>query len=106
MSRAKASADRLIAKHGFAVTISATDADTAAVVDRSGYAVITGVLPHLLAGSVALQVDDEILLVTAEALPEIGARLTYLDRDRVVAATTPTMEGAVAAAHTVVARVG
>lgn len=106
MSRAKDAANRMIAAKGFALTISATDPDTSAVVDRAGYGVITNVLPHALRGAVDLNLDDEVLIVTADTLPEIGARVAYLDRDRVVAAVTPTMDGSTTAMFEIVARVG
>jgi hypothetical protein len=106
MSRAQATADRLLARYGVPVTIVATHPTTGVTSTRTGSAAIVGEPRREFVGAVPVEAGDEELLVTGTAAPEQGARITYADRSRVVARAERIMDRATVAVWRVLARRG
>lgn len=106
MSRAQATATKLLDRYGVRVTITATDEVTGDTVEREAFGAIVGTPRYALNDAVPIELGDEVLLVSADAQPEQGARIAYIDRDRVVAYSEAIHDRATVAVWRVLARRG
>lgn len=106
MSRAQATAMKLLERYGMPVTITATDEATGQTTQREAFGAIIGTPRYALNDAVPIELGDELLLVSSSGQPERGARIAYIERDRVVAYSEAIHDGSTVAVWRVLARRG
>lgn len=105
MSKAKASADRLIGVKGTPVTTRKREGSS--IVVKSGYCVIIDSVNVSFGSDVPILDTDDMLMVNADLEPLAGATIEYAGKTRVIALKPrPVYDGAVVCFYYVLARTG